>query len=243
MLAGYLPSAQIAFLDEIFKANSAILNSLLTILNERKFDNGDTRVDIPLWTVVGASNEMPESEELEALYDRFLFRKQVNPVTDPAIFQLLRLIPKKVEQDRKINLLDADLISSCLQDASRVIVPQYVLNLLRDCRVFMRDEADPPIFCSDRRLLKTVRILAMSAASNGRNTVSIFDVLLLKHIFWYNPEDQELLTEWLWNNIVPKSDISGFRFLVENLYDRITLSLKKHDEVDDNKAHVKYLHY
>jgi MoxR-like ATPase len=60
----------VAFLDEIFKANSAILNSLLTILNERRFDNGKTRQVIPLLAVVAASNELPESEELDALYDR-----------------------------------------------------------------------------------------------------------------------------------------------------------------------------
>lgn len=61
-----------AFLDEIFKANSAILNSLLTILNERRFDNGKSRQTIPLLAVVAASNELPESEELDALYDRLV---------------------------------------------------------------------------------------------------------------------------------------------------------------------------
>lgn len=61
-----------AFLDEIFKANSAILNSLLTILNERRFDNGKSRQVIPLLAVVAASNELPESEELDALYDRLV---------------------------------------------------------------------------------------------------------------------------------------------------------------------------
>lgn len=99
---GYLPEASVAFVDEVrgcpwsastlemnlsivhlpqvFKANSAVLNSLLTILNERLFDNGSQRVPVPLICLVGASNELPESEELDALYDRFLFRFNVSPV-------------------------------------------------------------------------------------------------------------------------------------------------------------------
>ena len=72
--------AEVAFIDEVFKANSAILNTLLTILNERLFDNGKQRVPVPLLCLVAASNELPESEELDALYDRFLLRTQVNQV-------------------------------------------------------------------------------------------------------------------------------------------------------------------
>lgn len=77
---GYLPTAETAFIDEIFKANSAILNALLTLLNERLFDNGNQRLKAPLLCLVGASNELPESEELDALYDRFLIRRQVSQV-------------------------------------------------------------------------------------------------------------------------------------------------------------------
>ena len=88
---GYLPQASIAFLDEIFKANSAILNALLTLLNEREFDNGIIREKAPLLSVVGASNELPESEELGALFDRFLFRQYVAPVSRQGFKQLLTL--------------------------------------------------------------------------------------------------------------------------------------------------------
>lgn len=72
-----------AFIDEVFKANSAILNTLLTILNERLFDNGTERLPVPLLCLVAASNELPESEELDALYDRFLLRSQVQQVRSP----------------------------------------------------------------------------------------------------------------------------------------------------------------
>lgn len=77
MCDSYLPDADVAFIDEIFKANSSILNTLLTLLNERSFDNGAGRTTVPLVCLVGASNEMPESEELDALYDRFLLRRHV----------------------------------------------------------------------------------------------------------------------------------------------------------------------
>jgi hypothetical protein len=79
----------VAFVDEIFKANSAILNTLLTLLNERLFDNGASRVRVPLLCLVGASNELPESEELDALYDRFLLRRQVSQVSQAGLLEML----------------------------------------------------------------------------------------------------------------------------------------------------------
>ena len=78
---GYLPTADVAFLDEIFKANSAILNSFLTLLNEREFEQGHQVISCPLQVCVGASNEYPADESLNALYDRFLLRRWVEGVS------------------------------------------------------------------------------------------------------------------------------------------------------------------
>jgi hypothetical protein len=69
--AGKLPEAEFAFVDEVFKANSAILNSLLTAMNERLFHNDGAPAQMPLVSLFGASNELPEGKELEALFDRF----------------------------------------------------------------------------------------------------------------------------------------------------------------------------
>src|SRR6202051_211076 len=77
-----LPEAHIAFLDEIFKSNSSILNALLTIINERLFHNGRERVRVPLITMFGASNELPDEEELTALYDRFMLRFTVDYISE-----------------------------------------------------------------------------------------------------------------------------------------------------------------
>jgi MoxR-like ATPase len=85
---GYLPTAHVAFLDEIFKSSSSILNSFLTILNERKFHNGRETIDVPLITAFGASNELPDDEDnLEALYDRFLLRCVVSPIQEEENFR------------------------------------------------------------------------------------------------------------------------------------------------------------
>jgi MoxR-like ATPase len=76
--AGFLPEASIAFIDEVFKANSAILNALLTLLNEREFDNGSGRQACPLISAIGATNEVPEDEVGEAFFDRFLVRLPIS---------------------------------------------------------------------------------------------------------------------------------------------------------------------
>eukprot|EP00854_Cymbomonas_tetramitiformis_P006036 gene6036-7253_t len=89
MVTGYLPEASVAFIDEIFKANSAILNTLLSIMNERMFHNGSQPRDAPLVCLVGASNEMPESDELEALFDRFLLRRWVPPLSGDGFMSYL----------------------------------------------------------------------------------------------------------------------------------------------------------
>jgi MoxR-like ATPase len=131
---GYLPTAAVAFLDEIFKANSAILNALLTLLNEREFDNGTQRVKTPLVSVVGASNELPQEEELLALYDRFLVRYHVGPVTDDGFAKLLDLRGQaKPAIDAALMLTPADL-EHIHTAAMKVTVPAEVASLLKAMR-------------------------------------------------------------------------------------------------------------
>ncbi|HEX8825375.1 MAG TPA: AAA family ATPase, partial [Archangium sp.] len=87
--AGMLPEAEVAFLDEVFLGSTAILNTLLGLLNERVFRRGHTRMNCPLRVCVGASNALPEDEALAAFADRFLARTFVEPVPDPRLEDLL----------------------------------------------------------------------------------------------------------------------------------------------------------
>ena len=202
---GYLPSATVAFVDEVFKANSAILNSLLTILNERLLDNGDERVEVPLLCLVGASNELPESEELDALYDRFLLRSSVEQVSSGSLRGLLSMkageLPGKAVGS-KAAAADAASPSTSTVPLSikdfqgvkaaaelNVDVPQSVVDLIVDLSAHLQDKCEPPVYVSDRRLVKSVALLRVAAYTNGRNAVSEFDCLLLANVLWQRPSD------------------------------------------------------
>ncbi|RKZ55553.1 MAG: hypothetical protein DRR08_24040 [Candidatus Parabeggiatoa sp. nov. 2] len=177
----YLPTATVAFIDEVFKANSAILNSLLTLLNEREFDNGVKRDKTPLSCVVGASNELPEGEELDALYDRFLLRYQVMPVSPESFAQLLGLKGNpKPKPDLELRLTVEEL-QEIQESAELVKLPDDVMVLLQELRHFLSEQQ---IYVSDRRWRKVVKLLQVAAYTNGNNEVSIWDCWLLQHCLW-----------------------------------------------------------
>ncbi len=182
---GFMPQASVAFVDEIFKANSAILNALLTLLNERKFHNGTEIADAPLVSAIGASNELPESEELGALYDRFLFRMEVSPVSDERFMDLLDVRNAEVKIQHKF---DKEQLEGVRREAANVAVPDKVKDLLKSMRNFVRNEK---IFVSDRRWKKIFGMLKVAAWCNGNKEVSVWDCWLLQFCLWNKPEERE----------------------------------------------------
>src|SRR6266853_826560 len=114
-----LPEAHIAFLDEIFKANSSIINALLTLINERIFHNGRERITVPLITMFGASNELPDEEELTALFDRFMLRFMVDYIGEE--FHFLRMLEsaRSIEKTR----LSFDELEQLRSATAAVAVP------------------------------------------------------------------------------------------------------------------------
>jgi glycosidase/MoxR-like ATPase len=185
---GFLPTAHVAFLDEIFKANSAILNALLTLLNEREFDNGARREKTPLIAVIGASNELPEGPELAALFDRFLLRCHVGPISDDAFDRLLDLPSETtVLLDERLPF-DEQELRALRQAAAAVRLGPEARQLLRDARVFHRERGAT---LSDRRFRKIVGLLQMAAYTMGRDEVSVWDCALLSAMSWDDPSDEE----------------------------------------------------
>ena len=178
---GYLPRAHVAFLDEIFKANSAILNSLLTLINERVFHHGKHRDEVPLLGLIGASNEPPESGGmLDALYDRFLVRVAVPAIAGEEGF--LRVCLGEVDiADIPVGMrLSRDEIAALRSAASTVTAGEQVRRTIVAIRRKLIDEG---ISASDRRWRWAVELVKMAAATSGRQAIALSDLLLLEHCF------------------------------------------------------------
>ncbi|MCO4746174.1 MAG: AAA family ATPase [Proteobacteria bacterium] len=206
---GYLPGAHIAFLDEIFKANSAILNSLLTLVNERVFHHGRHRDDVPLIGLIGASNELPDPDGgLEALYDRFLTRMSVPPLGDAASFVAVAtgtVAAPVVPDDLRIS---ADERQTLLIAADQVAVPDEVRDALV---VLWKRGASEEWRVSDRRWRQALTLLRVGAAADGRDTLSSLDLLLLEHVLPVEPsgtyEVRQALLDAVGTTTVPGHDL------------------------------------
>ena len=186
---GYIPTSHICFLDEIFKANSSILNSLLTLLNERKFHNGRELIDTPLLTVFAASNELPEEDEsLEALYDRFLFRYSIGYIQDESNFRdLLLSDTEKMNIQSKISIR---FINEIQTKANVTKIEEDVLDALLALRKNLRSMNH---HISDRRWKKMLKALKIASVSIGRESVDRTMIPLLQHMTWDKPEQKDSL--------------------------------------------------
>ena len=185
-----LPEAHIAFLDEIFKANSSILNALLTLINERTFHNGRERIPTPLITMLGASNELPDEEELSALYDRFMFRFITGYITED--FHFLKMLDGAAAETR--TTLSFTELNALAGAVATVKVPGAILNEIAELRRILGREH---IVVSDRRWKNSLDVLRAHAIIFGRSVVIEDDLMFLEHVLWKDPEERPKVTELL----------------------------------------------
>jgi len=197
---GYLPTASIAFLDEVFKANSAILNALLTLLNEREFDNGSVRARTPLICVIGATNEVPQDEALMAFHDRFLVRVPVAAVSDASFGALLALTPDRAAEARSSAgsspppaRVTREELASWLAGRDAVPLAPDVVPHLQDLRSFCATQG---IAVSDRRWRQLVGLVRTAALTDGRDQVDALDLWLVPYLLASQPDQVPALQEW-----------------------------------------------
>ena len=212
---GYLPTADVVFLDEIWKAGPAIQNTLLTVINEKLFRNGNREMHLPLKLLVAASNELPaKGEGLEALWDRFVIRIESRPIKKESNFRAMLLDSHADFSGSTGGLGHADFANNAdfselkitgeeyaewSENINKIGVKEEVLDVISVIRKSLRavnvDEAAERrnIYVSDRRWKNIARLLRTSAFMQDREEVDCCDLLPIYHCLWQEPEERDAI--------------------------------------------------
>jgi len=197
-----LPEAHIAFIDEAFKASSATLNALLTILNERLFENGREGLRrVPLQSVFVASNEYPGDDggdSVAALWDRFLLRSEIGYLNDQDARSMLD-IAQEYQPNTLMTLTD---LKAAINEAKCEVklADEYKDALIQARRILREDHG---VTISDRRLRQSVRLLTAKARLEGRSEVIADDLMILQHSLWNDRDERSAIAAVLMRCVDP----------------------------------------
>lgn len=225
---GYLPTAHFAFLDEVWKANSAILNGLLKITNEREFKNGKDLVQVPLYTMFTASNELPGEDDLSAQYDRFMLR--YHPEYIRSMGNFVKMCKTRDEDLVLKTRLTFDEINDAIAVVKAIEIPDDVIDMLAEIRENLKAEA---IVVSDRRFRESLRCVRAFAFLNGRDIVSMDDLEILEHIFWSEPTDIQKVRKCILVKINPYQEEA------DRIYDDIMSAWNELEKADKSKPEYR----
>jgi ATPase ravA len=241
---GFLPTATFAFLDEIWKSSPAILNTLLTILNERTFKNGNTIENCPLKIIISASNEVPpKNQGLEALYDRFLLRIPVFPIKNKKNFEML-LSSDKVKSKANIQneyKISPNEVEKWKNEINDIKLSKETLNIIHILRTLLFEKAEAlDIYVSDRRWKKIAFLLKASAFFCERQETNLSDLLLLKYCLWSTNENREEIDTLIENTIkensyVFETNLTEFDREKEKIEKEINKELYYTEDIYDTK--------
>jgi len=231
VVKNYLPSATVVFLDEIWKAGPSIQNALLTVLNEKKYRNGEQEIDVPMKALISASNELPMKDSgLDALWDRFLIRLEVKDIQDKQAFNEMITKPLDISQDTvkdELKISDEEY-KQWSKAIDQIMMPENVLNVIHVIRNYIEqhnqkeENKDNPIYISDRRWKKIARLLRTSAFLNDRKEADLMDCFLIIPCLW-NETKQFKAVEQFVKDAVEKHGLSKFfdfkseKAIVQNL--------------------------
>lgn len=202
LVDGYLPTAEVVFLDEIWKAGPAILNTLLTVVNERTFKNGQDILPVPMRLLITASNELPDEDSgLEALYDRMLVRVFVNRIQEKQNFKAMLMGETTLQEvDPSLTIKDEEY-QQWQTHLDNVVLDETIFEKIYQLKSMIEEKVesgegsahDSELYISDRRWKKSVRLLKASAFFNGRGAISPLDLLLLQDCLWHSPESRHVV--------------------------------------------------
>lgn len=251
-IEGYLPTADVVFLDEIWKAGPAIQNTLLTVMNEKLFRNGDKEIRVPLKLLVAASNELPaQGEGLEALWDRFIIRMECGNIKQEKNFNAM-LADEQGEGNAEIPSelqIKEDEYQEWIQKIDLIAIPERVLKCIATIRkalgsvaVDFTDERHD-VYVSDRRWKKIARLMRASALVNDRNEVTVADMVPMFHCLWQEPGEandvRRIIIRTLFNEF--SSKLEGMKVAIDDdirvtrLHKATTAAQRMMEQADSNK--------
>jgi MoxR-like ATPase len=234
---GKLPEAHIAFLDENFKASSGLLNSLLAAMNERIFYNGDKVEKIPLFTLAGASNEVPEREDrLDAIYDRYLLKYNITSIREDSNFakmlQSELTVPKTT--------ITVDDIYAAQKQTSLVTVDEEIIKQVLCVRTALHDQA---IMISDRAFRLMIDVVKAEAWLRGSSAVEVDDLEILQHSCWQDPDTIKKVQLLILDVIAPErhkiQELFNDSLDIINEFWKTTKTQKKSDQVIEVGGKIK----
>lgn len=235
---GYLPTAQVVFLDEIWKAGPAILNTLLTVVNEKTFKNGSDIQRVPMRLLVSASNELPDEDSgLEALYDRMLVRIFVNRIQNKNNFKSMLTVgtPQEAAIPEGLAITDEEY-HQWQSELDQLELSDDVFEKLFELKTMLEnaatsgtavDVAETDMYVSDRRWKKAVKLLKASAYFNGRDSINPLDLLLLQDCLWNSPESRDVV-----RNVI-KQFALNHAFDQQEVEQQITLCREELSEIQE----------
>lgn len=186
---GTMVQAHLVVLDEIFKANGALLNALLKLMNEREFDNGNGVEHSPLISVFGASNEFAADDSLAALSDRLHFWKIVKPVQESSSF-IKVLKTRELPPPTPTMSLDDILVAQ--KEVDQVTVTDEVYEALDHLRqTLRRDDIEP----TPRRFVSMIPAIQATAWLRGSDVADIDDMRIIRFGLWNHPEQVDTVTK------------------------------------------------
>lgn len=195
----YLPKAEFAFLDEIWKSSPAILNTLLTLINEHIFRNGESIEKSPLKALIAASNETPDPNQgLDALFDRFIVRLMVGPISEVENFE--RLLDSKpteatmtVASDLLVKQSEWNEWRAAIGNVALSKETLTIIHLVRAALAERYEELN--VYVSDRRWQRAAMLMKGAAFFNGRSQTNHSDALLLSHCLWTHSDNREAVID------------------------------------------------
>ncbi len=246
---GMIQRSHVAFLDEVFKANSAILNSLLGLINERRYDDGSGQCEAPLMLAIGASNELPEGEELSALYDRFLVRFWTRYTDTQEAFEAVLFGADPVSRVKtRVGLGEWQRAQ-----AEVAAMPVDVAAVSRALYSIRAELAAESIVVSDRRWRKCIQLMKAAAWLAGDAICGLDSMDVLPSALWNVPDQKAKIAKIVTRHIapelatatelydaavelvetLPKADAPGYVDKIRSVHSEIKVAWKNLSEIEN----------